>query len=212
MIVCPNCNHQNPEGAAQCEQCYTSLPTTIPCPSCGTPVQSDATFCGQCGFNLKPGMAASPDEIPAATANPLVTREGESSQPVPWPELQSPDSLSGGSAPTQLQVQVARLLHVQTNTTIELPQQVSVIHIGKPNDKIPPDVDVSGFPNAEVVSRIHADIRVEGDTFYIEDVGSGNGTYINHTPLLPGNRDRLRAGDRIGLGKHDKVTFIFQLS
>jgi pSer/pThr/pTyr-binding forkhead associated (FHA) protein len=104
------------------------------------------------------------------------------------------------------------LLHVQTNTLIELPLNLSVIHIGKPNERIPPDVDVSGFPNSEIVSRIHADIRVEGDSFYIEDVGSSNGTYVNNLPLPLGNRHRLRPGDRIALGKGDRVTFLFQLA
>jgi pSer/pThr/pTyr-binding forkhead associated (FHA) protein len=118
----------------------------------------------------------------------------------------------GGVAKTQLQVQSARLLHVQTKTTIELPPSLSVIHIGKTNDQIPPDVDVSGFPNSEIVSRVHADIRVEGDAYFVEDVGSSNGTYINHNPLPQGNRHRLRAGDRISLGKGDLMTFLFQIS
>ncbi|HBE32086.1 MAG TPA: phosphopeptide-binding protein, partial [Cyanobacteria bacterium UBA11368] len=48
--------------------------------------------------------------------------------------------------------------------------------------------------------------------YYIEDVGSANGTYINHTPLPTGNRHRLRPGDRISLGKGDLVTFLFQVS
>ncbi|MFM6181062.1 MAG: zinc-ribbon domain-containing protein, partial [Dolichospermum sp.] len=26
MIVCPNCNHPNPDGAVQCEACYSPLP------------------------------------------------------------------------------------------------------------------------------------------------------------------------------------------
>ncbi|NJR32667.1 MAG: FHA domain-containing protein, partial [Chamaesiphon sp. CSU_1_12] len=55
----------------------------------------------------------------------------------------------------------------------------------------------------EVVSRVHANIRVEEDRYYIEDVGSANGTYINHNVLAKGNRHALRAGDRIGLGKGD---------
>jgi hypothetical protein len=113
---------------------------------------------------------------------------------------------------TQLQQVVARLFYVQANQEIELPQNLSVIHIGKPNDRIPPDIDVSGFTNSEIVSRIHADIRIEGDACYIEDAGSSNGTYINNLPLLPGNRHRLRPGDRISLGKGDLVTFLFQLS
>ena len=53
MITCPSCSHQNPEGSLQCENCYTPLPATTGCPNCGASVQTDATFCGQCGFNLQ---------------------------------------------------------------------------------------------------------------------------------------------------------------
>lgn len=113
---------------------------------------------------------------------------------------------------TRLQRQVARLLHVQTDTPIELPGNLSVVRIGKPNDRIPPDIDVSGFADADIVSRVHAQIRIEGDSHYIEDVGSSNGTYINNLPLPYGNRHRLRPGDRIALGKGDKVSFIFQMT
>jgi len=285
MIVCPNCNHQNPDGATQCEACYTPLPETTSCPNCGASVQADAGFCGQCGFNLKAN--ASMAQTQASSANPLpdmpdlitpdpliepepmsmtsqmpeseqnspstgapdVTTSGlpptivskpspseaESasnpdlvttppppptiaSAPATPPQVSSSPSpppspvVPSGSAATQLQVQSATLLHLQSNTTIELPQNLSVIHVGKPNDRIPPDIDVSGFPDSDIVSRIHADIRVEGDAFYIEDLGSSNGTYINHTPLAQGNRHRLRSGDRISLGKGDQVTFLFQSS
>ena len=95
---------------------------------------------------------------------------------------------------------------------MELPTGLEVLHMGKPNDRIPPDLDVSGFPESEIVSRVHANIRIEGDVYYIEDVGSSNGTYINNLPLAAGNRHRLRPGDRIALGKGDKVSFIFQLA
>lgn len=254
MIVCPNCNHQNPDGAVQCEACYTPLPAIAACPNCGAMVQTDASFCGQCGFNLRGAAVAAPepDGSPPATPaalelpervslDPLVAPEplasgspdGSSNSPYPDPMVAPaasvPTPVVHGSMPemktaapmapefanepkTQLQQQRAQLLHVQTNVSIELPQNVPVIHMGKPNDRIPPDVDVSGFPNSEIVSRIHADIRVEGDAFYIEDVGSSNGTYINNAPLPLGNRHRLRTGDRIGLGKGDKVSFLFILS
>ncbi|NJN48835.1 MAG: FHA domain-containing protein [Alkalinema sp. RL_2_19] len=82
--------------------------------------------------------------------------------------------------------------------------------MGKPNDRVPPDIDLAGFPNSEIVSRIHADIRIEGDAYYIEDVGSSNGTYVNNAPLAVGSRHRLRPGDRIAFGKGDKVSFLFQ--
>lgn len=268
MIVCPNCNHQNPDSAVQCEACYTPLPATTSCPNCGAKVQADASFCGQCGFNLKAAGAAPPMEdgavVGAAVPPVHLVEPIEVGEPAPIPAAQSIPSLivepqlaesevpsleTGNSegleaiaaqppvaaaAPvavpvvesvaamaqrqpaeggrTQLQQQTGRLLHTQTNTVIELPQNLTVIHLGKPNDRVPPDVDVSGFPNSEIVSRMHADIRIEGDAYYIEDVGSSNGTYINNLPLPIGNRHRLRAGDRIGLGKGDKVTFLFQLS
>lgn len=116
------------------------------------------------------------------------------------------------SAPTQLQNQRAKMLHIRSNVTIELPDALTVLHIGKANDRVPPDIDVSGFPDSEIVSRVHADIRIEGDAYYIEDLGSSNGTFVNNLPLAPGNRHRLRVGDRISLGKGDLVTFLFQIA
>lgn len=263
MIVCPNCNHSNPEGAQSCEACYTPLPTMTNCPNCAAEVQSDATFCGQCGFNLTTASVATEVEPSIATdiaapmldlmtldplmpPEPLVTNNNQTeampvaatevskppmmpvieepltpqpieaqTAPIVPPEVAAPVGMATASklsSTTQLQQQHARLLHIQTDTLIELPPNLSVVHMGKQNDRIPPDVDVSGFPNSEIVSRVHADIRVEGDTYYIEDVGSANGTYVNNLPLPHGNRHRLRAGDRIALGKGDLVTFLFQIS
>jgi pSer/pThr/pTyr-binding forkhead associated (FHA) protein/ribosomal protein L40E len=192
MIVCPNCEHINPDGATQCEACYTPLPIMTACPSCGATIQSDATFCGQCGYNLLASpepVATIPDVVPPVVPAPSVT-----------------------PAATTLQRETANLLHIQTDRKLELPSHLSVIHIGKENDRIPPDIDVSGFPDSDIVSRVHADIRIEGGIYYLEDTGSANGTYINHTVLPPGDRHRLRAGDRISLGKGDKVTFIFQIT
>jgi ribosomal protein L40E len=265
MIVCPNCNHQNPDGATQCEACYTPLPAMSACPNCGTSVQTDASFCGQCGFDLR-ANAAAPGEAQATASEqglpptavseappvpptvamppleqpepllepePLVSSQGPATTPpdpvaaisevevppappqpaaTPPTPAPMPVPVAAGGGQTQLQLVTAKLLHVQTNTTLELPQHLSVIHIGKPNERVPPDIDVSGFPHSEVVSRVHSDIRVEGDSYFIEDVGSANGTYVNNLPLAPGNRHRLRPGDRIALGKGDLVTFLFQLS
>lgn len=218
MIVCPNCNHQNPDGAVQCEACYTPLPAIVSCPSCGAAVQADASFCGQCGFNLKsvtssssissmsdPQESFAPDPI---VPDPLVSPDPIALPTEPDPVIPAP---SVPNSQTQLQQFAARLLNLQTNAVVEIPPGLSVIHLGKPNDRIPPDIDLSGFPGSEIVSRIHADIRVEGDSYYIEDVGSSNGTYINNAPLPMGNRHRLRPGDRIALGKGDKVSFLFQM-
>jgi FHA domain/Double zinc ribbon len=115
---------------------------------------------------------------------------------------------------TQIQVKTKSkaLLHVQSNSLIELSGYQKVVHIGKPNDRVPPDINVSVFPSSEVVSRVHADIHLEGGNCFVEDVGSANGTYLNNTQLPPGTRHPLRNGDRICLGKGDLVTFICQMN
>ncbi|MEQ8974796.1 MAG: FHA domain-containing protein [Coleofasciculus sp. C1-SOL-03] len=103
-----------------------------------------------------------------------------------------------------------KLFHVQTNTPVELPPNRSVIHIGKAEDSIQPDIDVSNLPNSYIVSRTHATISLEGDHYFIEDVGSSNGTYLNGMRLAPANRHLLNPGDKIELGKDSLVTFIFE--
>ncbi len=226
MINCPNCAHANPDGATQCEACYTPLPETIACPNCQAAVSAGAEYCGQCGYAMQSASLANqpvpqtivnpPPPVPVAEVQhnpvtpamvpppPIAVMPNATSAPPP------PSTPPATAAKTQLQQFTARLLHVQSNTVLELPPHLDVIHVGKPNDRIPPDLDVSGFADSDIVSRIHADIRAEGDAYYIEDVGSSNGTYVNNLPLRPGDRHRLRAGDRISLGKGDRVTFLFQ--
>jgi ribosomal protein L40E len=214
MIVCPNCEHINPLEASQCEACYTPLPQMSSCPSCGAAIQTDATFCGQCGYNLQPNSVSVVEAEPEPVSEPVATTPTIASiapPPVSEPVI-APVATAPSPAATRLQTETASLHHLQTDKKIELPLHLSVIHIGKTNDHIPPDIDVSGFPDSDIVSRVHGDIRVEGGIYYLEDTGSANGTYVNHTPLPPGNRHRLRSGDRISLGKGDKMTFIFQMS
>ncbi|MBE9004554.1 FHA domain-containing protein [Fortiea sp. LEGE XX443] len=101
------------------------------------------------------------------------------------------------------------LLHVQTNTAFELPPSLTVIRIGKPNEQNSPDIDVSELPDAEIVSRIHAQIVVDGSNYLIEDLGSSNGTFLNDIKLEPGIASQINLGDRINLGQGHNVTFIF---
>ncbi|MEH2052028.1 FHA domain-containing protein [Nostoc sp.] len=102
------------------------------------------------------------------------------------------------------------LFHLQTNTAFELPPNTAVFHIGKANDQIPPDIDVSNLPDADVVSRIHAQIQIHLNNYFIEDLGSSNGTFVNNTRLEPRTPYQINLGDRIDLGQGEKVTFIFQ--
>ncbi|MEH2072116.1 MAG: FHA domain-containing protein [Nostoc sp.] len=102
------------------------------------------------------------------------------------------------------------LFHLQTNTSLQFPPNLSVIYIGKPNDQKPPDIDVSGLPDSDVASRIHAQIWINRDEYHITDLGSSNGTYVNGRKLQPQVFCPLHPADRVSLGQGDKITFIFR--
>lgn len=63
LVLCPNCQTENPTGSRFCQACGTSLlgePVVeatgeivkLLCPTCHAPVSPDATFCNQCGGKL----------------------------------------------------------------------------------------------------------------------------------------------------------------
>ena len=65
-----------------------------------------------------------------------------------------------------------------------------------------PDVDLDAFDFDAKVSRRHARIRRTSGSYYIEDLGSTNGTYVNRgRRLLPGNTEILTDGDEVIVGK-----------
>ncbi|MDJ0798975.1 MAG: FHA domain-containing protein [Calothrix sp. MO_167.B12] len=119
--------------------------------------------------------------------------------------MQNTDTLITGNTVLGLE-----LFHVQTNTSYEFPLSNSVISIGKPNEQKQPDIDVSHLPDADIISRHHAEIRIEGNTYYLQDLGSSNGTYIHQTQLEPNTPYQLNLGDKIDFGRGNKVTFIFR--
>jgi serine/threonine protein kinase len=113
---------------------------------------------------------------------------------------------------TQMQQAKISLTHLATNKEFKLPKNKPVIHIGKPNARRDPDIDVSELPNASIVSRNHASIYLRGDGMYLEDSGSSNGTYVNETRLFAGVQRRLQSGDIITLGQANLMAFVFKIS
>ena len=65
-----------------------------------------------------------------------------------------------------------------------------------------PDVDLDIYDPEAKVSRRHAKIVKDGENYYIEDLGSTNGTFINRGKrLIPGMPRKLEDGDEIIVGK-----------
>ncbi|HEY6119202.1 MAG TPA: protein kinase [Pyrinomonadaceae bacterium] len=71
-----------------------------------------------------------------------------------------------------------------------------------PHSNIFPEIDLSRFDSETKVSRRHARIWREGDTFLVEDLGSVNGTVINDSVRLAPRQPRvLDSGDKLRLGE-----------
>ena len=65
-----------------------------------------------------------------------------------------------------------------------------------------PDVDLSDEDIDSKVSRLHAQISSKPEGFYIEDLGSKNGTYLNREfRLVKGIEYKLQDNDEIIVGK-----------
>jgi len=65
-----------------------------------------------------------------------------------------------------------------------------------------PDVDLDEDDAEAKVSRRHARIVSHNSQYFIEDLGSTNGTFVNRgRRLLPGKRHMLQNGDEIIVGK-----------
>ncbi|HEY9768650.1 MAG TPA: MFS transporter [Coleofasciculaceae cyanobacterium] len=147
-----------------------------------------------------------PEEVASKPEKPTTVQTPSIATPVSLPEYEFSSKF-----PTILQLHGVQLIHVQTNETIEIPNTQILIHLGKPINSLIPDIDLSQFRHSGVVSKRQANIRIERDKYYIQDLGSSNGTYLNKYPLLPGNWYKLNSGDLIGFGKGNLLTFTFDM-
>ena len=77
-----------------------------------------------------------------------------------------------------------------TGRTIQLSEGVTMIGRAETNDIVVRETRVS---------RQHAVIRGQRDGYWIQDLSSSNGTFVNGQEVHAEGR-RLRHGDRIGLG------------
>ncbi|WP_310529261.1 FHA domain-containing protein [Nocardioides sp.] len=166
------------------------------CPHCAAANSVDALFCEACGYDFTTGSmprraeptAAAPDagniSPPLAAAwvaeiwiDPDWYADQESTDPLPSPGL--PQVVA---------------LH---NTSI-------LIGRASRSRNISPDIDLSSDTG---ISRRHAQLTTDGSRWWVEDLGSSNGTYVGgavdalpKTPVAAGQKQEVRTGDRIYLG------------
>jgi eukaryotic-like serine/threonine-protein kinase len=86
--------------------------------------------------------------------------------------------------------------------TFPLQKESNLVGRTDPQSNIFPDVDLSRFDPETKISRRHARIWRQGDTFLVEDLGSVNGTVVNDAVKLGPRQPRpLENGDRLRLGE-----------
>jgi DNA-binding response OmpR family regulator len=87
----------------------------------------------------------------------------------------------------------------------ELPREPEVLVVGYSMS--------ADFPiHNRYVSRQHFQIRRQNDDYYIQDLNSTNGTYLNDEKLEPNKEQLLRDKDKVVLGLNTVVLSFFQPS
>ena len=96
------------------------------------------------------------------------------------------------------------LNRVKENSKYNLPRQIplsfegGVCTIGRHDESLGYQQSTIEFGSEiKPISKIHAKIEKRGDDYYLCDLGSGNGTYLNGSKIIAGKLYPLRQNDRI---------------
>ncbi|HST50977.1 MAG TPA: protein kinase [Pyrinomonadaceae bacterium] len=128
-----------------------------------------------------------------------------SSEDVFCPHCGARQPIAAASASLRAARATARLVVTGTTeleATFTLDKEMNLVGRTDPQSNIFPDIDLSRFDPETKISRRHARIWREGDTFLLEDLGSVNGTVVNDAVRLGPRQPRpLANGDRLRLGE-----------
>lgn len=177
-----------------------AVPAAAECPNCQTANSPDALFCEACGYDFTTGSMPRRAE-PADTLPDAIVGPGNISPPLAtawvaevwidpdwYADQESTDPLPSPGLP-----QVVPL----RNTSI-------LIGRASRSRNISPDIDLGSDTG---ISRRHAQLTTDGSRWWVEDLGSSNGTYVGGaldalptTAVAAGAKQEVRTGDRIYLG------------
>ena len=173
-----------------------SVPAATECPNCAAANSKDALFCEACGYDFTTGS---------------MPRRAEPAAAIPDPGNISPPLAAAWVA----EIWIDPDWYADQESTDPLPSpglpQVVPLHntsilIGRASRSrnISPDIDLSSDSG---ISRRHAQLTTDGKRWFVEDLGSSNGTYVGGSVgALPkdaipqGQKKEINADDRIYLG------------
>ena len=201
------------EPAAAVEPAAAAAPEQQVCPNCSTPNAPDALFCEACGYDFTTGAlprgaaprgsengsgsgSASVEAATVGSIAPAIPLEWVAEVWVDpeWYAVQEADEpMPSPGLPAVVGLRTRSLL------------------IGRvsPSRNIHPDIDCTTDTG---VSRRHAQLTTDGQRWFVEDLGSSNGTFVGpasgplpEDPIAVGPRTELDDDDRIYVGAWTRI-------
>lgn len=160
------------------------------CPNCGHKEMVGVIFCSECGSQLVFGESQRTSRIRFTAGFGARKKSKELSNKPPSTPVADTD------APV-----ILHLLNTNIYLKVEGDREV-ILGRASQGQSMVPDIDLTPYQAFEAgVSRIHAAIRIMGDTVLITDLGSANGTRVNGNKIEPDIPQLIQDGDQLSLGK-----------
>ncbi|TNM42819.1 FHA domain-containing protein [Nocardioides albidus] len=203
-----------------------AAPSTAECPNCQATNPPNALFCEACGYDFTTGSIPRPITpsvldlgVPAGSDDPGTAEAAK-------PTTGAPAGPAGGSiAPPLTDAWVAEVWidpdwYADQESTDPLPSagvptvvllKTTSILVGRTSRSrgIHPDIDL-GSDNG--ISRRHCQLTTDGTRWWVEDLGSSNGTYLGtavgslpKTPLPAGEKREIAPDARVYLGAWTRI-------
>lgn len=177
----------------------------ITCERCKTENLDGSQYCDECGAPLRPNFRSNP----AGAGGSKADADGNGSH---GPAIKQPEFASGTHSQVNFASSPGSETRLHAWLVIERGRSLgkkfmlgnveSQIGRWDADGGIFPDVDLDSDDPEAKVSRRHARITLREGRYFLEDLGSTNGTFVNRGKrLLPGHLQPLLDGDEIIVGK-----------
>lgn len=207
-----------------------AAPDEAECPNCKTPNAPDALFCEACGYDFTTGTMPRPIEpppssldldAPSSPPSPVETKV-ESKGPSPADTSPgfgaNPSPAPDGNWVAEVWIDPDWYTDQKSEDPLPspglpgvVPLKHSSILIGRASRSrnINPDIDLSSDNG---ISRRHAQLTTDGSRWFVEDLGSSNGTYVGDAigalptqPIPVGQKKEISRDDRIYVGAWTRI-------
>jgi hypothetical protein len=205
---CDVCGIAMGAASAPADPAPAGAPEAGTCPNCAAANPANALFCEACGYDFTTGSMPRPLTPPAAESMPTAPDDGAVNPSPPladswvaevwidpdwYADQESTDPLPSPGLPRVVPLK---------NTSV-------LIGRASHSRNITPDIDLSSDNG---ISRRHAQLTTDGSRWWVEDLGSSNGTYVGGnigalptTPVPPGQKQEISQDDRIYVGAWTRI-------